>query len=265
MDNYYGILGVDAEATTADIKKAFREKAKRVHPDIAGESAQQEMRRLLTAYETLGDPERRREYDRAYERFTATDPRMGVSKFDYRSFLKERPDDPESQAKLVFFDLLHLEEDEAISVWRRMGGLDFHMDAVLDREDWMDCTFILAEELDKRGHSYDACKLLIDLVGEERRRPYFRHFMPEVDGLLKEIVRSRLARAIPDEALVECLEELLDLGYARKDEARWLKTMAEALERSGDVRGAAEALKAALKKDPALNGVVQLRRRLGIS
>ena len=259
MENYYDILGVSSEATTAEIKKAFRERAKRVHPDIAGGSTETEMRRLLTAYETLQEAERRREYDRAYFRF------VKKVDFDYRSFLKETPEDPESQAKLVFFNLLHLEEDEAISVWRRMGGLDFRMDAVLDREDWMDCTFIIAEELDKRGYSFEAFRLLVDLVPEERRRPYFKHFMPEVDALIKEILRVRLPLRVPDDLLVECLEEALGLGYARRDEARWLKTMAEALERLGDRRGASEALRAALKRDSALSGVVQLKRKLGLT
>jgi len=258
VENYYDILGVSTEATTAEIKKAFRERAKRVHPDIAGGSTENEMRRLLTAYETLHDEERRREYDRAYFRF------VKKVDFDYRAFLKETPEDPESQAKLVFFDLLHLEEDEAIAVWRRMGGLDFRMDACLDREDWMDCTFILAEELDKRGFAYEGFMLLSELVPEERRRPYFRHFMPEVDSLIKEIIRVRLPGSVPDDVLVECLEEALELGYARRDEARWLKTMAEALDRQGDRRGAAEALKAALKRDASLSGVVQLKRKLGI-
>lgn len=259
MENYYDILGVSTEATTAEIKKAFRERAKRVHPDIAGGSTETEMRRLLTAYETLQEAERRREYDRAYFRF------VKKVDFDYRSFLKESPEDPESQAKLVFFDLLHLEEDEAISVWRRMGGLDFRMDAVLEREDWMDCTFILAEELDKRGYSYEAFKLLAELVHEEKRRAYFKHFMPEVDALIKEIIRVRLPQSVPDDVFVECLEDALDLGYARREEARWLKAMAEALERRGDRRGASEALHAALKRDSGLPGVVQLKRKLGMT
>ncbi|MFA6507369.1 MAG: DnaJ domain-containing protein [Treponemataceae bacterium] len=258
MDNYYDILGVSSEATTAEIKKAFRERAKKIHPDIAGGSTDNEMRRLLAAYEILHDIERRREYDRAYFRF------VKKVDFDYRSFLKETPDDPDSQAKLIFFDLLHLQEDEAISIWRRMGGLDFRMDAVLDREDWMDCTFIIAEELDKRGFSYEAFKLLAELVTEEQRRPYFRHFMPEVDSLIKEIIRARLAPCVPADVLVECLEEALELGYARRDEARWLKMMAEALERQGDTRSAVEALTAALKRDGTLPGVVQLKRKLGL-
>ena len=258
MENYYEILGVGQDASTTDIKKAFRARAKRVHPDIAGATAQADMRRLLTAYETLSDVDRRGEYDRAYFRF------VKKIDFDYRTFLRGRADDPESQAKLIFFDLLHLEEEEAIEVWRRNGGLDFRLDVCLEREDWMDCSFILAEELDRRGSHYEAFLLLSDLVREERRRPYFRHFMPEVDALLKEIVRARLPGSVSDEDLVECLEELIDLGYSRREESRWLRSIAEALERMGDPAGAMSALREALRRDAALPGVVQIRRRLGV-
>lgn len=264
MENYYGILGIDADASSSEIKRAFRERAKRVHPDIAGDAAHADMRRLLIAYETLSDLDRRQEYDRAYFRFVRSDPRWKEGSFDYRSFLKEKGNDPESQAKLLFFDLLHLEEDEALEIWRRNGGLDFRLDEYLDREDWMDCSFILAEELDSRGESWAALRILVELIAEERKRPYFRHFMGEVDSLVKEIIRVRLVGSTEDDLLVECLEALLDMGYPRKEEARWLRTIAEALERLGDKRGAADALRRAMRKDPSLPNIVQLRRRLGI-
>ncbi len=216
------------------------------------------MRRLLAAYEILSDPERRQEYDRAYVRF------VKKVDFDYREFLKERADDPESQSKLIFFDLLHLEESEAIALWRTQGGLGFRLDLYLDREDWMDCTFILAEELDRAGFPYEAFVLLLDILKEERRSPYFRHFMPEVDALIKELARAKLPRAVDDETLVECLEELIGQGYPRKEEARWLRTIAEALSRMGDRRGAEAALRSALQRDSSLPHAVQLRRRLNV-
>ncbi|AEJ19949.1 J domain-containing protein [Gracilinema caldarium] len=259
MENYYQILGLEQSASDEQIKRAFRERAKKVHPDIAGEAGKHEMQKLLTAYETLLNQERRAEYDRAYTRFTKH------YDFDYRAFLKERKDDPESQAKLIFFDLLHLEEEEALEVWHGLGGLDFPLDAYLDREDWMDCSFILAEELDKRGLYYEAFMLLIDIIREERRKPYFRHFMDEVDIFLKNLVRTKLNHAVDDELLVECMEELIDLGYSRKDEARWLRIMAEALVRLDLLAEARTALQGALERDPELPNVVLLKRRLGLA
>ncbi|MDR3160934.1 MAG: J domain-containing protein [Spirochaetaceae bacterium] len=258
MENYYSLLGLTPQASSQDIKRAFREQAKRLHPDIAGELNSETMRKLLTAYETLSDRDRRYEYDRAYHRFVET------LRFDYRSFLRERKDDPESQAKLIFFSLLHLEEEDALKVWQAQGGLHFPLNRYLEREDWMDCTFILAEELEKRQRYYEAFMLLAALVREERRRPYFRHFMGEVETFLKELVRLKLKAAVDAEQYVECIEMLLELGFSPKEEARWMRSLAETLIRLGELRGAEMVFREALKRDPALPNVVQLRRKLKV-
>jgi curved DNA-binding protein CbpA len=258
MDNYYNLLGITQNASSRDVKRAFREKAKRLHPDIAGAAAEGAMRKLLIAYEVLSDDERRHEYDRVYERFVKR------VDFDYHTFLQDDTDDPASQAKLVFFDLLHLEEDEALEVWRAQGGLDFAMKKYLDREDWMDCTFILAEELEKRCFYYEAFMLFTDLVREERRRPYFRHFMPEIENTLKELVRLRLKPAVDPEVYLACMGTLLELGFSPKEEARWMRSMAETMVRMGEMNGAKTVFREALKRDPTLPNVVQLRRKLNV-
>ena len=220
MTNYYEILTVKQNASTQEIKKAFRERAKRLHPDLAGESGAEEMRKLLAAYETLCDRDRRFEYDRAYNRF------VGKYRFDYRSFLMEQKDNPRSQATLIFFELLHLEEETALKIWQDQGGLNFTMERYLDREDWMDCSYILAEELAKRQRYFEAFVLFVKLIREERRDPYFRHFAVEVETRLKELVRLHLRQAVDGETYVECLEALLDLGFSARDQARWLRSIA---------------------------------------
>ena len=204
MNNYYELLGVERDASIGKIKKAFRDKAKRLHPDIAGKAAEREMQKLLTAYEALSNEQRRYEYDRAYSRFVKTDS------FDYRTWLHEQGDDPASQAKLVFFELLHLEDDEAIALWRKNGGINFPMEKYMYRDDWMDCCFILAEELDKRGHCFEAFRLLAQIIREERRHPYFRHFTVEIEKLIRQIVRLRLRPQVDDETWKECMEMLAD-------------------------------------------------------
>jgi curved DNA-binding protein CbpA len=261
MQDYYSLLGVTKNASLRDIKKAFREKAKQIHPDIAGTPGtdnQEKMRRLLTAYEVLSDPDRRAEYDRAYNRF------VGKYVFDYRTFLREQEDDPKSQAKLIFFELLHLEEDAALEVWKAQGGLDFALERYLDREDWMDCAFILAEELSKRQRYYESFILLTALVREERRQPYFRHFMDDVEIFLKELVRLRLKSAVDPETYLECMQILLELNFSPKDEARWMRSMAETLAHIGDLPAAQGVFREAMKRDPALSNVIQLRRKLNV-
>jgi curved DNA-binding protein CbpA len=216
------------------------------------------MRKLLAAYEVLSNRDRRFEYDRAYTRFTRK------YHFDYRTFLREQGDDPASRTKLIFFELLHLEEDAALAIWQEKGGLDFPMEKYLDREDWMDCTYILAEELARRDRYYEAFFLLLRLVREERRRPYFKHFMQEVEGFLKKIVRLKLRSVVDAETYVECIEALLDLGFHPRDEARWMRSAAEVLVRAGETGAAAQVFREALKRDPALPNTLKLRRKLNV-
>ncbi|PWW57054.1 J domain-containing protein [Actinokineospora spheciospongiae] len=60
--DYYELLGVRRDASAAEVKSAFRALAKVMHPDAGGTAGT--FRLLKSAYETLSDPVRRREYDR---------------------------------------------------------------------------------------------------------------------------------------------------------------------------------------------------------
>lgn len=57
----YGILGVGRDASQAAIKKAYRKKAKSLHPDKGGDA--EAFQALEKAHRTLGDPQLRAEYD----------------------------------------------------------------------------------------------------------------------------------------------------------------------------------------------------------
>ena len=62
--NYYVVLGIAEDADDDTVRRAFRALARRYHPDTGDGSSIVEFQRAREAYETLGDPERRRRYDR---------------------------------------------------------------------------------------------------------------------------------------------------------------------------------------------------------
>ncbi len=68
MEDYYKILGVAPTASAAEIKRAYRRKAKLLHPDVAETKDVKAFQLLTTAYEVLSDIHQRSLFN---ERFGA--------------------------------------------------------------------------------------------------------------------------------------------------------------------------------------------------
>src|SRR5699024_7321999 len=63
--DYYEVLGVDRGADDATLKKAYRQLAKKYHPDMnpGDKEAEAKFKEATEAYGVLSDPEKRRQYD----------------------------------------------------------------------------------------------------------------------------------------------------------------------------------------------------------
>ena len=63
--NYYSVLGVSETATPKEVTKAYRKLARQLHPDAnpGDKAAEERFKEVSAAYEVIGDPEKREQYD----------------------------------------------------------------------------------------------------------------------------------------------------------------------------------------------------------
>jgi tetratricopeptide (TPR) repeat protein len=259
LKTYYEILNIDVTSSPDQIKRAFRKRAKEIHPDVNPfrNSDPAGMQSLLLAYETLMDPIRRDDYDRRNYIFQ---PEI---RWNYRDFLKGRPDDESLQSRLVFFDLLHHREGEAIDLYDRlMERAGFSLERYLDREDYMDCAFLLAEEYEHQLSFGPAFELLLDIVDFETDKPYFRHFFLEVTERLRTLVCFKMPTELAPDDVIDYLNRLIVLDLPTKDIAFYLKKGAEFYLEVGDSITASAYLERGLELDEKLGGTKKLRERL---
>jgi DnaJ-class molecular chaperone len=64
IKNYYVVLGVHREVSDAGIRSAYKDLAKKLHPDRIGEHSTEAFQAISEAYQTLSDPEKRRLHNR---------------------------------------------------------------------------------------------------------------------------------------------------------------------------------------------------------
>lgn len=103
-EDYYRILGVRRDASQAEIQKAYRELARKYHPDLNPDDkdATKKFQQIQAAFDVLGNPEKRELYDRYGSSFETggTGPRTytwtyspgegGTGDFDFSQFFGER-------------------------------------------------------------------------------------------------------------------------------------------------------------------------------
>ncbi|HEX8496004.1 MAG TPA: molecular chaperone DnaJ [Actinomycetales bacterium] len=80
MSDHYQTLGVARDASSDDIKKAYRKLARQLHPDVnSGPDAEEQFKAVSQAYDVLNDADKRAAYDRGGDPFGAAGAGQGFS------------------------------------------------------------------------------------------------------------------------------------------------------------------------------------------
>lgn len=127
--DYYEVLGINRNADTAEIKKAYRKLAKKYHPDTnSGDvSSEQRFKEVTEAYSVLNDPEKRKLYDRfghaAFEEgFSPNQGQGNTGQSSYGSFHFEGSS-MDDLFQNIFGDIFGSQSKEQREGWsRRQSG-----------------------------------------------------------------------------------------------------------------------------------------------
>lgn len=262
MKNYYDILGIEPHSSQSAIKKAFRKKAKEIHPDVTNhhkKRAEEEMRLLISAYRVLKDPHKRMSYDRILRN------RPKKYEFNYRKYLKSRKHNLYSQAKLILYDLLNGYSKEAIGIYEKLqANTTFILENYLSYEDYMDCAFLLAEEYERLKEYSIALKILVTIFKKEKQRAYFRHFIEEIVERIHNIACNKIIKKKNMQVCIDYLNMLIDLRISDKYNALFYRKLSEIYLRIGKKDYAIECLKKGFKIYNKLKITKRLKQMIGL-
>src|SRR5512138_2391678 len=86
--DYYKILGVERNATEAEVKSAFRKLALQYHPDRnpGNKQAEEKFKEINEAYEVLSDPEKRARYEQLGASYSQWQQRGAPGNFNWNEW-----------------------------------------------------------------------------------------------------------------------------------------------------------------------------------
>jgi len=257
--SYYDVLAVTRTASQGDIKRAFRKLAKRYHPDTNPRDdrrAAKKLKEIIKAYKVLSNERERARYD----------VMMRTSFGRPAGLMEQSAPSLATRAERILHDLLKGCGQRALETYdefsrREKAGLSRHMEV----RDYLDCTFLLAEQCERVGRYEEAADLYEELYRREKDPPRHRYFFEEVKARIKTLYSRKLPReARSAEEEVACYERILEFDVDKSERAFILKKIAEVHCRLGNIDKAREIFGEALHLKPGLKGTATIRERLGM-
>jgi tetratricopeptide (TPR) repeat protein len=245
-----------------EIRASFKRLVLASHPDKnpgRRRWSETRMRELIEAFDVLGDAQRRAAFDRR-RALLGTQAEKADKAQPFFYYKK----DPESRALLVLHQFLNGRPVPALKVLMDMEeqhGSDF-LFTNLDRADYLDCLFLIAEHYLAKRRYLKAAERLQAFYYHEKRATFPRHYLGEVVRLLKDLYLRKIPRSGDDSAALLGLREAVGLGLTSAEEALRLAKIAELHLTAGNREEALRVLDSAQRQFPLAEDLKKIRKTL---
>lgn len=258
--NYYQVLQVQEGSNREEIKTSFRRLVKKYHPDknkTNGVSSEEKIKVLITAYKTLTDSEKRLYYDKLLQS-------RNVERYYYTEETKYDGSGLKAQAKRVLNDLLNKDGSKAVKNYEllKKENEGFDLLAFLDLKDYLDCTFLLAEEYEKQGNYTLAFKLYEDVYQKEDGDPARRYLQEEIKERILRLSCKKLVKLVEGRSAIAYLNRVLNIKLSKVEKAFVYKKIADCYLALGEWDSSMVNFEMAISLHPKLKGVQTLRNKL---
>lgn len=264
MLNYYVILQVKQNATNEEIKKSFRNLAKKYHPDKNRTNqawAEEKIKLILKAYKTLTDAILRQRYDINLENYIEkpNDNHPAQSKSKQQCIY--------DQIKSILNDLVHDNSKRAIEMFEKLNSdiKNFELHKFLTGRDYLDCAFLLGEEYEKSGKYNQALmfyKNIYELEKDKKKDINHNFFFDETKNRIKTIYCKKLMKSATNKQSIEYYQKVLKLHINNNERAHIYKKISECYFELGDYQCAVANLNVALNIKPSLKGINRIQTKL---
>ncbi|QPK94484.1 molecular chaperone DnaJ [Actinomyces sp. zg-332] len=178
--DYYEVLGVSKDATQDEIKKAYRKKARTLHPDVAGPDKEEEFKNVTVAYETLSNPQKKRAYDMGGQSPFGSTTGFGGTSFEFGDI----------------FDTFFSGRSQSGPYPRAQKGQDRLISISLDLSE-----IAFGTEREIEFDTYEKCE---DCDGQGTNEPLTVCSVCNGQGTVQKVVQSLLGQMVTNSACSAC-------------------------------------------------------------
>ncbi|MGR3219123.1 MAG: DnaJ domain-containing protein [Candidatus Anammoxibacter sp.] len=262
MKNYYEILQVEQCAGTEEIKKAFRNLAKKYHPDKNRDDqewAEGKTKSIIKAYNTLTDVKLREQYDTQLASVKSTTTKQ--------SNIKANGNKISFQIKMILNDLVNNLGKKAIENFEylKKHTRGFALHKYITGRDYLDCMFLLGEEYE-RQEKYNLAityyKKIYEKVKRTTKDTDYSFFFDETKNRIKKIYCKKLAKNTSTSEAVSHYQSVLKLHINNNERAYIYKKISECYFKMEEYHSAVANLNTALNIKPTLKGINKIQTRL---